>query len=59
MSFRIILAAIWTILLDLSTVLGQKKKTLVSRNAGDKKNLHPGGRKAIFLINFSDISFLL
>ena len=39
--------------------LGQKNP-LVSGNAGDKKNLHPGGRKFIFLIDFLEIfSFLL
>ena len=32
----------------------KKKYTLVSGNAGDEKNLHPGGRKFIFLINFID-----
>ena len=33
-------------------VLGQKKnKTLVSGNAGDEKNLHPGGHKKVFFIN--------
>ena len=26
----------------------KKKNTLVSGNAGDEKNLHPGGRKFIF-----------
>ena len=40
---------------------GQKKKkknTLVSGNAGDEKNLHPGNRKFIFLNWFSgDILF--
>ena len=42
-------------------ILGQKnKKTLVSGNLGDKKNLHLSGRKLIFLIDFSEIfSFLL
>ena len=44
--------------------LGQKKKTfrkkVVSRNAGDEKNLNPGDRKFIFLIDFPGIfSFLL
>ena len=37
-----------------------QKKPLVSGNAGDKKNLHPGGRKFICLIDFLEIfSFLL
>ena len=27
---------------------GQKKCTLVSGNAGDEKNLHPGGRRLFF-----------
>ena len=37
----------------------RQKKPLVSGNAGDKKNLHPGGRK-FFLIDFPQIfSFLL
>ena len=32
--------------------LGQKKNnTLVSRNVGDKKNLHSGGHKEVFFIN--------
>ena len=26
----------------------EKKNTLVSRNAGDEENIHPGGRKFIF-----------
>ena len=41
---------------------GQKKnkKTLVSGNVGDVKNLPPGGRKFIFLIDFPEMfSFLL
>ena len=34
--------------------------TVVSGNADDEKNLHQGGRKFIFVINFPDIfSFLL
>ena len=38
----------------------KEKKILVSGNAGDEKNLHPGGRKVIFLIDFPEIfSFLL
>ena len=44
--------------INLEINLGQKKKEkkkLVSRNAGEKKNLHPGGRKIIFLINFTEI----
>ena len=32
-----------------------KKKVLVSRNAGDEKNLHLGGRKFISLINLIEI----
>ena len=31
-----------------------KKKILVSGNAGDEKNLYPGGRKLFFLINLTD-----
>ena len=31
----------------------KKKKTLVSGNAVDQKNLHPGGRKFIFFNRFS------
>ena len=40
---------------------GQKKNnTLVSGNAGDEKNLYPGGRKFILLIKFPEIlSFIL
>ena len=35
------------------------KNTFISENAGDEKNLHPGGRKFIFLIDFPEIfSFL-
>ena len=47
--------------INLEINLGQKKKkTLVSGNEGEKKNLHPGGRKIMFLINFTEIfSFLL
>ena len=42
-------------------ILGKakKKNTLVSGNAGDEKNLHPGGRKFIFLIDFLDIFHFL
>ena len=29
----------------------KKKQTLVSENADDEKNLHPGGRKKNFLMN--------
>ena len=37
-----------------------KKNTLVSGNAGDEKNLHPGGRNVFFLIDVPEIfSFLL
>ena len=43
----------------LLTPKKKKKKTLVSGNAGDEKNLHPGSRKFIFLIDFPEIfSFL-
>ena len=31
-----------------------EKKILVSGNAGDEKNLYPGGRKLFFLINLTD-----
>ena len=31
-----------------------KKKILVPGNAGDEKNLYPGGRKLFFLINLTD-----
>ena len=38
----------------------RSKNTLASGNAGDEKNLHPSGRKFIFLIDFPEIfSFLL
>ena len=44
--------------LQYSERWGQKNKTLVSGNAGDKKNLHPGGHKFGFLSRFSgDIIF--
>ena len=40
--------------------IGPNKYTLLSGNAGDKKNLHPGGRKFIFfLIDFPEIFFFL
>ena len=32
----------------------KKKNTLVSRNADDEENLHPCGRKLIFLINLTE-----
>ena len=32
----------------------KKKNTLISRDEGDVKNLHTGGRKFIFLINIID-----
>ena len=46
---------------DISVIDWAKKKyTLVSGNAGDKKNLHPGGRKFFFfLIDFSGVFFFL
>ena len=31
-----------------------EKKILVPGNAGDEKNLYPGGRKLFFLINLTD-----
>ena len=34
----------------------QKDNTLVSGNAGDEKNLHPGDRKTIFFINLIEFS---
>ena len=37
----------------------QKKNTLVSGNVGDQKNLHPGGRKFISLIDFLEIFSLV
>ena len=38
----------------------KRNNTVVSGNADDEKNLHPGGRKFIFLIDFPDLlSFLL
>ena len=38
--------------------LGRKKNALVSGNADDEKNLHPGGHKFIFFKSFSgDIIF--
>ena len=38
----------------LTDMLGQKKITHVS---GNEKNIHPGGRNFIFLINFLEIFF--
>ena len=35
------------VLIPCCTALGQKI-TFVSRNAGDEKNLHPGGREFFF-----------
>ena len=32
----------------------KKKNAIISRNACDEKNLHPGGRKFIFLLNLID-----
>ena len=44
--------------LQYSERWGQKNNTLVSGNAGDKKNLPPGGHKFGFLSRFSrDIIF--
>ena len=40
-----------------STTKKKKNKTLVSGNAGDKNNLHPGSYKFIFLIDFLEIFF--
>ena len=37
----------------------KKKKKLVSGNAGDENNLHPGAHKFIFLIDFLEILLLL
>ena len=44
-------------------VLAKTNNTIVSRNAGDEKNFHPGGRKFIFcnpffgdILNFSLVS---
>ena len=34
--------------------LGKKQNILVFRNMGDKKNLHPGDPKIIFLNNLID-----
>ena len=36
-------------------VKAKKKNTLVSRNGCDEKNLHPGGRKFIFLIKLIEL----
>ena len=36
-----------------SNAKSKNKNTLVSRNAGYEKNLHPGGRKFIFLNQFN------
>ena len=36
-----------------------KKNTLVSGNAGDEKNLHPGGRNVFFLIDVPEIFYFL
>ena len=32
--------------------ISKKKNTLVSGNVGDEENVHPGGRKFIFLNQF-------
>ena len=39
---------------SLLTHKAKKKNTLVSGNAGDEKNLHPGSRKFKFLINLTE-----
>ena len=36
---------------DLELYAKAKKDTIVSGNADEEKNLHPGGRKFIILIN--------
>ena len=36
---------------DLQELGPKKNNTLVSRNAGDKKNLHSGGHKKVFFMN--------
>ena len=37
-----------------------ENKTLISGNAAEEKNLHPGGRKFIFLIDLPEVfSFVL
>ena len=33
----------------------ENKNTLASRNAGDEKNLHLGGRKITFLTNLTEL----
>ena len=45
---------------NVTYTLRQKKTNLISGNAVDAKNLHPGSRKFIFSIDFPEIfSFLL
>ena len=41
---------------NTSLMLGQKKNNLVSGNAGEEKNVHPGGRKKFFLISLIEFS---
>ena len=49
----------WTLNSLTKVRSNRAKKILVSGNAGDEKNLHPGCRKFIFLIDFPEIfSFL-
>ena len=43
------------LLKSLTFSMVRQKKPLVSGIADDEKNLHPGGRKSRFLINFPDI----
>ena len=37
----------------LKNTLIKEKNTLISGNAGDEKNLHPGGRNFIFFNQFN------
>ena len=51
-SLKITLTVFWSFFLTLifkrNMNQAKKKNTLVSGNAGDEKNLHPGDRKFIF-----------
>ena len=40
--------------IGFSSLMRPKIKILVSGNAGDEKNLHPGGRRFVFLTNLSE-----
>ena len=58
--FWCVLSRIWTEyreILRISPYLGQKKKILVSGNAGDEKNLHPGSCNFFLNLFSGDIIF--